>query len=220
MAACAHGADYSSCPPKKVAKEFNKHDQKTGILRKNKIKESLNDYKRLTKPLQVFDDRGKESQLEAGTITVRRSFKGQRFVELQIYDRATGSLSGLFYAGKNDYLQATIEQKEIDDLFANAAKPKDAVVKTEPTALGKMLRGESTETLSFKQFLLEGDYKIHPHYDFPYQQKKMILEIYKQADYTREKFVEMMKSRGMDVMQLMQSNPAISRFLQSLKFRT
>jgi hypothetical protein len=32
MAACAHGADYPSCPPKKVAKEFNKADKGTGIL--------------------------------------------------------------------------------------------------------------------------------------------------------------------------------------------
>lgn len=36
MAACAHGADYKSCPPKKVAKKFNKADEKTGILRKKK----------------------------------------------------------------------------------------------------------------------------------------------------------------------------------------
>ncbi len=36
MAACAHGAGYKSCPPKKVAKEFNKADAKTGILRKKK----------------------------------------------------------------------------------------------------------------------------------------------------------------------------------------
>ena len=28
MAACAHGADYESCPPKKVAKEFNQADKK------------------------------------------------------------------------------------------------------------------------------------------------------------------------------------------------
>jgi len=28
MAACAHGAGYKSCPPAKVAKEFNKADQK------------------------------------------------------------------------------------------------------------------------------------------------------------------------------------------------
>jgi hypothetical protein len=33
MAACAHGADYPSCPPKKVAKEFNKADTGTGILK-------------------------------------------------------------------------------------------------------------------------------------------------------------------------------------------
>jgi len=33
MAACAHGADYASCPPAKVAREFNQADKKTGILR-------------------------------------------------------------------------------------------------------------------------------------------------------------------------------------------
>ena len=36
MAACAHGAGYESCPPMKVAKEFNKADKKTGILKKKK----------------------------------------------------------------------------------------------------------------------------------------------------------------------------------------
>jgi len=34
MAACAHGADYESCPPKKVAKDFNKADKGTGIMKK------------------------------------------------------------------------------------------------------------------------------------------------------------------------------------------
>ena len=38
MAACSHGAKYKSCPPKSVAKKFNKADQKTGILRKSKKK--------------------------------------------------------------------------------------------------------------------------------------------------------------------------------------
>lgn len=33
MAACAHGADYESCPPKSVAKEFNKADQKKKTFR-------------------------------------------------------------------------------------------------------------------------------------------------------------------------------------------
>ena len=33
FAACAHGANYKSCPPKKVSKEFNKADKKTGILK-------------------------------------------------------------------------------------------------------------------------------------------------------------------------------------------
>lgn len=35
MAACSHGAGYKSCPPVKVAKEFNKADKGTGILRKS-----------------------------------------------------------------------------------------------------------------------------------------------------------------------------------------
>lgn len=34
MAACAHGADYESCPPKKVAKEFNKADKGTKLLKR------------------------------------------------------------------------------------------------------------------------------------------------------------------------------------------
>lgn len=33
MAACAHGSGYDKCPPMKVAKEFNKADKKTGILK-------------------------------------------------------------------------------------------------------------------------------------------------------------------------------------------
>lgn len=33
MAACSHGAGYSSCPPLSVAKEFNQADKGTGILR-------------------------------------------------------------------------------------------------------------------------------------------------------------------------------------------
>ena len=32
MAACAHGSGYKSCPPAKVAKEFNKADKGTGIF--------------------------------------------------------------------------------------------------------------------------------------------------------------------------------------------
>lgn len=36
MAACAHGAGYKSCPPAKVAKEFNKADKKSGILKSQK----------------------------------------------------------------------------------------------------------------------------------------------------------------------------------------
>lgn len=38
MAGCSHGAKYKSCPPTKVAKEFNKADKKTGILCKAKKK--------------------------------------------------------------------------------------------------------------------------------------------------------------------------------------
>lgn len=33
MAACAHGAGYKACPPVKVAKEFNRADQKAGALK-------------------------------------------------------------------------------------------------------------------------------------------------------------------------------------------
>jgi len=32
MAACSHGAGYSSCPPAKVSTEFNKADKGSGIL--------------------------------------------------------------------------------------------------------------------------------------------------------------------------------------------
>lgn len=38
FAACSHGAGYPSCPPKKVAKEFNKADKGTGILKGKKKK--------------------------------------------------------------------------------------------------------------------------------------------------------------------------------------
>ena len=38
MAACAHGAGYASCPPMKVAKEFNQADKGTGILKGNRAK--------------------------------------------------------------------------------------------------------------------------------------------------------------------------------------
>ena len=33
MAACAHGAGYSACPPAKVSKEFNQADKGSGIIR-------------------------------------------------------------------------------------------------------------------------------------------------------------------------------------------
>lgn len=35
MAACAHGAGYKSCPPKKVSREFNRADKGAGILKSN-----------------------------------------------------------------------------------------------------------------------------------------------------------------------------------------
>lgn len=38
MAACAHGAGYSSCPPAKVSKEFNQADKGTGILKARQAK--------------------------------------------------------------------------------------------------------------------------------------------------------------------------------------
>lgn len=33
MAACAHGAGYKSCPPTKVAREFNQADKGTRLLK-------------------------------------------------------------------------------------------------------------------------------------------------------------------------------------------
>jgi len=36
MAACAHGAKYKSCPPTKVAKEFNKADKGSKMLKGKK----------------------------------------------------------------------------------------------------------------------------------------------------------------------------------------
>jgi len=39
MAACAHGSGYKSCPPAKVAKEFNQAD-KGGALLKGKRKKT------------------------------------------------------------------------------------------------------------------------------------------------------------------------------------
>jgi hypothetical protein len=39
MAACSHGAGYKSCPPGKVAKEFNAADKKAGTLRKKRGKQ-------------------------------------------------------------------------------------------------------------------------------------------------------------------------------------
>ena len=41
MAACSHGADYSSCPPDKVSKEFNQADKDTGILKKKDTNSSM-----------------------------------------------------------------------------------------------------------------------------------------------------------------------------------
>lgn len=34
MAACAHGAGYSNCPPDKVSKEFNQADEGSSLLKK------------------------------------------------------------------------------------------------------------------------------------------------------------------------------------------
>lgn len=34
MAGCAHGMKSAKCPPKKVAKEFNRADKGTGMLKK------------------------------------------------------------------------------------------------------------------------------------------------------------------------------------------
>lgn len=39
MAACAHGAGYSSCPPAKVAKEFNQADKRADAKGKRKLPE-------------------------------------------------------------------------------------------------------------------------------------------------------------------------------------
>ena len=41
MAACAHGAGYKSCPPASVAREFNRADTGTGILKRRKVAEVL-----------------------------------------------------------------------------------------------------------------------------------------------------------------------------------
>lgn len=40
MAACAHGADYDSCPPKKVAKEFNDADKRKAFKEWVELEES------------------------------------------------------------------------------------------------------------------------------------------------------------------------------------
>lgn len=42
MAACSHGMKSEKCPPRKVSSEFNRADQRTGILkarRETKFKE-------------------------------------------------------------------------------------------------------------------------------------------------------------------------------------
>lgn len=38
MAACAHSAGYASCPPAKVAKEFNQADKGGKLLKRKKRK--------------------------------------------------------------------------------------------------------------------------------------------------------------------------------------
>ena len=35
MAACSHGAGYTSCPPMNVSREFNQADKGSGIMRHN-----------------------------------------------------------------------------------------------------------------------------------------------------------------------------------------
>ena len=37
MAACAHGAGYKACPPASVAREFNRADAGTGMLKKKRM---------------------------------------------------------------------------------------------------------------------------------------------------------------------------------------
>lgn len=49
MAACSHGAGYASCPPQKVASEFNKADAGTGILKKKP--KPANDYRAMAHKL-------------------------------------------------------------------------------------------------------------------------------------------------------------------------
>lgn len=38
MAACSHGANYSSCPPQNISEEFNKADQAIGLLKAQRRK--------------------------------------------------------------------------------------------------------------------------------------------------------------------------------------
>lgn len=52
MAACAHGADYSSCPPTSVAKEFNRADTGTKLLKKESKE---NNMRKLKESIQVND---------------------------------------------------------------------------------------------------------------------------------------------------------------------
>jgi len=40
MAACAHGADYESCPPEEVAEEFNQADKKMRTRQKRESRET------------------------------------------------------------------------------------------------------------------------------------------------------------------------------------
>lgn len=47
MAACAHGADYPSCPPAKVSKEFNQADKGGKMLRKKRHDPMKHGYEKL-----------------------------------------------------------------------------------------------------------------------------------------------------------------------------
>lgn len=49
MAACAHGASYSSCPPAKVSHEFNQADKGTGIRQKAASRVLANHHKKIAR---------------------------------------------------------------------------------------------------------------------------------------------------------------------------
>lgn len=183
-----------------------------------KMNESLNDYMQTETPLNVWANPGHpetKKELRAGSTVVVEPIRSQTFILIKVYK---GNLRGKWYADIKEFRQATKHHTPIERSFQTAAKPEQAVLGREPTALARHLGLESVQRPSFTQFLTEGEYKIHPHYDIPAAQKKLILELYRQSDYTREKFIEAMKSRGMDVMKLIQK-PAFATLLGALKFR-